>query len=65
MILYDYVEKWVISKQKCIDYIEKWPIMVIFLYNIYIIVWILYMGLIFKSSFIQNYNESCYKDVPV
>ena len=28
------------AKQKCIDYTEKWPLMVIFLYNQYIFVWI-------------------------
>ena len=38
----------VISKQKCIDYIEKLPLMVIFLYNLYI------LGSIFEPCYIQN-----------
>ena len=28
------------GSQKCVDYIENWPLMVIFLYNLYIFVYI-------------------------
>ena len=43
ILIYDSLKvdpKSVVSKQKCIDYIEKWPLMVIFLYNLDIFVWI-------------------------
>ena len=49
------------SKQKCIDYIEKWPLLVSFLYNLYIFGIHLEIILYPKLS----YNEQCYKEVYV
>ena len=43
------------------DYIEKWPLMVIFLYNLYILGIHLWTLLYHKLC----YNEPCYKEVNV
>ena len=53
-------------KNKNLDYKEKWPLMVIFLYNLYIFVWIQHMGFtlypsncVIKSYGITNLSRSC------